>query len=208
MKYKLFILYVLIVFNISALSACALNNSGFSKVNPLPCRTFEHFESKDEFKDFYRDEIILTTGIDKQRELVLTNLYNAQDFLSYLDIDIKIINRDSMMDLAEELKVDTFAGLYRPNNKEIILVGYDTDTSIHELGHAIYYQLLDNESKLASEAFYKKESGFLIDDYGMTSSEEFFAVAFTEYIYSPETLAKNCPNIYSLIQNMEEALKI
>lgn len=201
-----YISVLLICFNLFFISACTAYEQGLKSIIPLSYNSFNSFANVNDFKEFYRKNITLETGIEEQRDIVLRNIYNAQNFLSHLDLKITIISREEMTKIASELKTDTFAGLYKPEDKEIILVGYDSDTSIHELGHAVFYQLLNKPEKNTVSEYFGKESKGLIDKYGQVSEEEFFAVSFTEYIYSPATLKSNCPNIYEFIDTLSNKL--
>ena len=200
MKLLLALSFFIIVFFISY-------NKGLNSNNALPGRSFNYFTSKDNFKSFYKDKVNLKTGIEEQRSILLTNIYNAQNFLARLNVSYTIINRDEMKEIADDLKIDTFEGLYNTKTNEIYIVDYDKDTSIHELGHVIYQQLLSNKERKLSSKYFKSESSKLIDEYGKESEKEFFAVAFTEYIYSPDTLKANCPNIYKLINDIDNNIK-
>lgn len=168
---------------------------------------FEKFDNKEEFKNYYRNEIELRTDNERQREMVLNNIYKVQDYLRYLEIDIKLIDRDEMEEIAEAYGISHFNGLYNVNSNELYLVGYDTDTSIHEIGHAIYYQILTDFERSNINSLFETEKNGLIDSYGTTNKEEFFAVAFTEYIYSEDTLKENCTETYNFFKMLEEKVK-
>lgn len=178
-----------------------------SSLEPVKIETkFEIYDNKEEFENFYRDKIDLTTGNETQRDLVLNNIFKIQNFLRYLDVDIKIIDREEMVEVAKEFNTNSFSGLYNPKSKELYLVGYDTDTSIHELGHAVYYQILDGRERNMIDAQFNLEKAGLLDEYGMTNKEEFFAVAFVEYVYIPEQLSKDCPNTYNFFKSIEDKI--
>lgn len=139
-----------------------------------------------------------------QTKALESHLYNIRDYLSKLSITFKQIDRSEMLRVSKEKNIDEFSGLYERKAKEILIVGGDTDTSVHETAHAIYYQLLGNIDKLIINSLYIKDSNKLIDNYGRKSKEEFFAVAFTEFVYSPETLKENCPITYSFFKNLDK----
>lgn len=182
--------------------------SAISLLKPINLtERFEKFDNKEEFKNYYRNEIELRTDNERQREIVLNNIYKVQDYLRYLEIDIKLIDRDEMEEIAEAHNVSHFNGLYNVDSNELYLVGYDTDTSIHEIGHAIYYQILTDFERSNINSLFETEKNGLIDSYGTTSKEEFFAVAFTEYIYSEDTLKENCTETYNFFKMLEEKVK-
>lgn len=203
MKNKIFIFGMLII----NLTFVGFNKSKVfvaSSLEPIKIETkFEIYEDKDEFEEFYKDKIELNTGNEQQREMVLNNIFKIQNFLRYLEVNIKIIDREEMIEVAKDFNTNSFSGLYNPKTNDLYLVGYDTDTSIHELGHAIYYQILDNRERSIIDIQYDKEKDGLLDEYGTTNKEEFFAVAFVEYIYMPEQLKEDCPNTFNFFKNIE-----
>lgn len=136
-----------------------------------------------------------------------SHLYNIRDYLSKLEVTYRQIDRNEMLQIATEKNIDNFSGLYERSTNEILIVGGDTDTSVHETGHAIYYQLLGNLDKLIINSLYVKESKNLSDNYGQKSKEEFFSVAFTEFIYSPDTLKENCPATYRYFKHLDNEIK-
>lgn len=203
MKNKMFI-FGLMVINLIFICFNQKVIFAASSLEPVKIESkFEIYEDKDEFKNFYRDKIELTTDNETQRDMVLNNIFKIQNFLRYLDVDIKIIDREEMVEVAKDFNTNSFSGLYNPKTKDLYLVGYDTDTSIHELGHAVYYQILDDRERNMIDAQFNLEKTGLLDEYGMTNKEEFFAVSFVEYVYLPEQLSKDCPNTYNFFKNIE-----
>lgn len=169
--------------------------------------------NKENFEDYFEKHLSISVSstdnelTELRTKALKSHLYNIRDYLSKLEITYKQIDREEMKKIAKEKNIDEFSGLYSRNSKEILIVGGDTDTSVHETGHAIYYQLLEDVDKLIINALYMKEAKNLSDEYGRQSKEEFFAVAFTEFIYSADTLKENCPLTYKFFEKLDNHIK-
>lgn len=202
MKKRIITIAILVALNLTSVGICGLAVNGSAHINPLPQAYTEKINNYDEFKEFYEINIDRNSKDEEQVDKLVEHLFNIQPYLYRLNVNFKLMDKQEMMVYARDNKISPFSGLFNPETNEIIIVGDDMDTSVHEVGHAIYFQLLNDVNRVKVKNLFNKESNLLLDEYGRTSPEEFFAVAFTEYIYSPETLKKNCPEIHDFLNGL------
>jgi hypothetical protein len=79
------------------------------------------------------------------------------------------------------------------------------EATIHEFGH--YVDWLNNKISTTSEfqELYAQEGQMFKQAYSVTfyyNNNEFFAEAFSEYCKNPAKLQANCPNIYTMMQDI------
>ena len=167
---------------------------------------------------------ILTYGYETEYMANINNLI-VQDTLlllpetmlgSFADngYTIKMMPRQTYNEYVNEkygpAYVDTTAGLYvqatETRQGEIVINLVSEDTVLHEMGHYVYYNVLespaDAEKQFENEDELEGLSWCLKSSYCRKSVKEFFAEAFVAYVKTPELMQARAPGMYSLIDSL------
>lgn len=148
----------------------------------------------------------LTNAIDKLPKKIKESLY------ANCTIEIFYGTLSSSNSFNKNNEVVT-TGLYNNQHKKITLKGNIKTpecNALHEIGHYVDDSLgnISKQDKFELIFSAEKERLVLIDNtapgYQKHSSTEYFAIAFAEYFFSPNTLKYNAPQTYAFI---EEAIR-
>ena len=167
---------------------------------------------------------VLTRGYDSEYMENLSYLY-IQDTLFLIPEEIlqvfvdngymiKVMSKSAyneyVYDKFGSAFANTTSGLYihaaDTRQGEVIVNSTSADTILHEIGHFVYFNMLD--SLADAESLFKNEdeltgvSGCFKSDYCRRNVKEFFAEAFVAYIKMPGLLKMRAPLTYALIDSL------
>lgn len=169
----------------------------------------ETFQNKYEYVEsygYYKDDIVDINDSNERFEIVYDKL--PEHLLNIIKNNWVILVSEK-----EPIKIETAilpAGCTYSKERVIWLMdGFNEETLCHEIGHALDISLGTKSESKGFYCFYgkywnvyKEFNNVAIDKHSTSTSDEFFASLFTDYILHYDYLNEHCPDVVIYFDNL------